>query len=49
MIIFLSGGKMGYITDGFLRVIKSHIYLSFPIFLISALNAFIFMFLFKTF
>jgi hypothetical protein len=38
---------MSYIADGFLRILKSHIYLSFPIFLISMLNIFIFMFLFK--
>ncbi len=40
---------MGYIADGFLKVLKSHMYLSFPIILISALNIFIFMFLFNTF
>jgi len=40
---------MSNVADGFLRILKSHLYLSFPIILISILNAFIFMFLFKTF
>lgn len=40
---------MSKVADNFLKIIKSHLYMTFPIFLISILNAFIFMFLLKTF
>jgi len=40
---------MSNIANSFFKVLKSHLYLSFPIILISILNSFIFMFLFETF
>jgi hypothetical protein len=40
---------MSKIADSFLKILTSHLYMTFPIFLISALNTLFFMFLFKTF